>query len=344
MWVEIKEDLFQNANLTTLNRLISLLTWNPAGSVSRYNVLVHPNVVENNETFKQLPLALQGVLKEEFNTYVITNASIKYVISGRKISEYLELEEAISFFEQPLTILLENGLNDSHFILALINNFGRKNSSNQRLLSEHIKNRWIIFDNAGGCSNVKNVIVSKLNSFGWLSAKFKKHSYQYIRCIIILDSDKEYPTEPVKNNYQVLISYFEEIKFSTYHILEKRMIENYMPEDVYRAINTGSLKKWIHTYLELTPIQKDFLNISKGFSKELDKNGIRVPIRQEILDLYNLANPAFDILDRGFAYPKIKTRFPELFVKNPHSNKATLLARANSNEFLRIINLIESNI
>ncbi len=207
-------------------------------------------------------------------------------------------------------------------------------------LQKPVDNGWIQFENAGGCTNVENFIKGKLQSFNNLSCQNNKSNSMYLRCFVLLDSDKEYPNAPIKTTYQNLLLFLNENKVTS-HILEKRCMENYMPDDVLSYIaNTPELKKWFEAYFHLSHEQKDFLNISSGFSK---KNQDAIPItqrnelKQEIQDLYSNLSPAnYEILDKGFKFANFKTEFPQKFFHH-QVHKTSLQERCNSDELQEII-------
>jgi hypothetical protein len=144
-----------------------------------------------------------------------------------------------------------------------------------------------------------------------------------------------------KAQYKMLKSYLNSKKIA-YHFLEKRMMENYMPDEVYETITDRTLQRWIQVYKHLSDEQKDFLNITNGFPKEFDEHKIRKPIKTELLDLFkNLSKTNFDIVDEGFKYKDFKNEFPKFFMEHHSVYKESLKKRAHSDELERILQKIK---
>jgi hypothetical protein len=244
----------------------------------------------------------------------------------------------LTFFNQPVLILLENSLNDAYLIQAIIYHF-----DNFEKIKRHLENRWIQFDNLGGCKNLKNFINSKLSSFHLLP----KAQFNYLRCFVILDSDRISPTKRKEHKHSDGIHFMRRNKIK-YHILEKRNMENYMPIEVFKEWKDGQLDGWVDAYEHLSEKQKDFFNINVGFSKknEVGKSILkREELEKEIQDLYSdISEPNYQTLDNGFKLQDFKTDFPKKFTESPNVNKKTLLNRTseqeNPTEFLEILQKI----
>ncbi len=277
----------------------------------------------------------------QFNEYIENNSKIDYNITNKKGGNNYNIEESIRFFTQPISIILENNKNDAYFIRAIYSYFDRTDT-----IKEFEQNGWIRFENAGGCTNVKNFIKGQLESYEYLAYKNNRPSFDYLRMFILLDSDREYAAQPQKEKYNTLQQYLNSINItgSKYHILQKRMMENYMPKEVFEELKityskVTDLSNWLNVYLNLSSDQMDFLNIKSGFPKDKDVNGVRI-IDLNIKALYNLSQTNFDILDNGFHYPNFKNSFSELFIKSARVNKNSLKNRANSNELESILTKI----
>lgn len=351
MWIQINKDIFETADYKGLNYIYQILSWFPKNN-PRYKIFIFPDQVketQNYNNFKNSDHDFENLVEQQFNEFIQTQPSEKkcdYIITNQKGDKNFNIEEAIRFFSQPISIILENNKNDAYFIKAIINYL-----DGSGILKEYIENGWIRFENAGGCSNVKNFIEGELKSFEDLSSRNSRDTHHYYKAFILLDSDKEFLTQNQKSQYTTLITYLNSINIDSkrFHLLEKRMMENYLPDEVFLSLKdeyTGKngkrdLLNWINTYLSLTDIQKDFLNIKDGFSKETDKNGVRKPIKKEILNLYNtVTGQNFINIDNGFKYPDFKNSFSELFHKSNRVNKSSLQTRANSNELSIILNKI----
>lgn len=343
MWVEIAKNTFETKDSKGFYFILNLLTWNPGNSVSRYNIYVDSRDVNTTANYANLSNEDKKLLDDEFDAFWTTNANVSYYISEQNTNNTtFNLEEAIRFFIQPASVILENNKNDSAFVRAIIHHFDPKIGSGNQALVDFMNNGWIQFENAGGCTNVENFIEGKLQSFNELAAKNGTLNHKYLRCMVILDSDKEFATQAKKQEYIKLEAYLRSKDITNFHLLEKRMMENYMPDEVIDSIDDKNTKVWIDVYRILTAEQKDFLNYKSGFSKEKDDTGVRKPLKTEILALYNIDKTNFDKLDKGLNYAHFKDNFPTLFVKSGLVNKFTLKRRANSDELERILSKIRN--
>ena len=354
MWIEISSDTFVKAEFKSLNFLYQILSWYPSDSSSRYEIFVNTELVKNTNNYKQLKSIeadLDLFLDTQFNDFVTSqpqNAIKDYTVTYRKSRTFFEVEEAIQFFNQPVLIILENNKNDSAFVLAIIEYFGKENSINKS--KTHYENNWIRFENAGGCKNIPNVVESFLKSFEQLALKNKRHRSDYFRGLIIIDSDREYDNQPSKHDATLLRLNNLGIINGKIHILKKRMMENYLPNGVFEELRTKyqrnpqvnkDLINWINVYLSL-PLnsqglneKQNYLNIQKG-----KLHGSETPVPVDLTTLYTLSKAQFDILNAGFKLESFKNKFPLLFLSSSVVNKFTLTQRCENNELQEIMDKI----
>jgi hypothetical protein len=349
MWIEICEDIFENGDFKSLNFLYQILSWYPSDSFERYKVFIDFEKVNKSENYKKLKkheTDFDLLVESSFNEFITSSSSNKkknYYVTYKKSKINFEIEEAIQFFNQPVSIILENNKNDSAFLRAIIHHFGKAYDSN--IAQEHLNNNWIRFENAGGCSNMPNFIEMFLKQFEILAIRNNRSVTDYFRGLVILDSDKEYANQLSKHTPLIKKINKLGIKEENIHILEKRMMENYMPDEVFTELRTlfssnpfrnKELIDWIDVYLILQPNskgvneRKDFLNINKGKLK-----GEILPTTIELTNLYDLSDANFKILDNGFKYEKkqFKNMFPLLFMNSTFVNKHTLSIRCGTNEY-----------
>lgn len=352
MWIEINNDVFEDSDFKDLNYIIQILSWFPK-TTSRYNVFIDIDKVGKTENYKKLKGTdsnFEEYIEQQFNDFITFNPSNKardYIITNKSTINSFKVEEAIRFFNQPISIILENNKNDAYFIKAIFSHI-----DNNSILNEYVENGWIKFENAGGCTNVKNFIEGELKSFEDLASRNNRNSYDYYKAFVVLDSDKEFINQPQKQQFNTLIQFLNSVGIDSrkHHVLRKRMMENYMPDEVlielknlyYGKQGKKDLFDWINVYLNLNDEQKDFLNMKSGFSKELDIDSFRKPLLNDILNLYNIPELGFQILDDGFKFPDFKNAFPEMFYSSIRVNKMTLLRRSNSNELNEILSKIHS--
>ena len=347
MWISIGKDIFENSDFEGLSYIFHILSWSPKNSISRYNVLIDLEDIKQLENYTKLKEVVQNIdllLEKEFDDFINTkpkNSKADFNITNKKDVSNFNIEESIRFFGQPVSIVLENNKNDAYFIKSIIEHLDTSS-----VLKEHLKNGWIKFENAGGCSNVKNFLEGELNSFEDLAYRNHRNKFDYYRGIVILDSDKDYPTQSIQPKYVILLKFLKSIGLKdNIHILEKRMMDNYMPDEVFDEISlelTNSkddtiLKKWINVYKNLNSTQKDFLKYYDGFS--LDFGNLSLDVQT----LYhNQQGANFDILKSGFKYKVkgFKNEFPLKFSTSSRVNKHTLQSRSGSEELKEILSKI----
>lgn len=384
MWINITRDIFEKSDFKGLNFLYQILSFNPStSSRPRYNIIVDVENVKNTVNFNKLATIEPNIisfLEDELNYYV-TSSDIPYKVTSTKGELNYNLEEAIMFLNQPVSIILENNKNDAEFILAIIKNFGKNGDYNKT--EEHISNAWLQFQNAGGCTNIPNFIEGFLSQFKAIAIKNNRKLLDYFRGIIIIDSDKEYLSQQIKDEHKALLKKLELLGLNVsklidedtgkilndnhnFHILQKRMMENYLPIEVFREIkkqidrlDNQDLKDWLEVYLNLTNKEQfDFLNIPDGFPPKDNKfeSEIRKHVNINILSLYKLetSDINFKKLDKGFNFKgfddkgnlnsskdfNFKNEMPKWF-KKAIITKKNLEERDGEDELKQIIQKIE---
>lgn len=358
-WINIDENIVEKSEFSDFNFLIQLLKWKPSNSLHhRYYFFINknPKDLENFDNYARLSQTDREYLSNQYKASFISgkNVNFEYKISNEKskASKEFNLQESIRYFNTPVFLVIENSLNDSYFLKSLFRYFDIEYSSHSRI-SEFIDNDWIQFINAGGWSNIKNYIEGRKKSLEKFCSLNGRDKYNFIRCFVLMDSDKNYPTEILADRERLKTDLeSNDIKV---HILNKRAMENYMPDEVIENLEAidskyNSFSSWINVYKTISSEQKDFLNYQKGFPRELVTK-IKKPRTQQIQDIQNLystsiSNVNYDILDDGLRLPKFKDQFPKLYENNHHVHKATLLNREGgtneANEFREIIQKINS--
>lgn len=348
MWIEIENDIFQKSDFKGLNYLYQILSWYPSHSIPRYKIFIDLPKVESTPNYEKLKIietGLKELLESQFDEFITSNPKNcrpNHKITYKSGKNCFNIEEAIRFYSQPISIILENNKNDSCFIIAIIHHFDKNG-----MAKEHLKNGWIRFENAGGCSNTANFVDGFLEIFRDLAAKNSRDLSDYFRGLIVLDSDKEHSTDPQKSQYTTLLTNLALKGIKNIHILEKRMMENYMPDDVFidlkNEFGTRSRNKdlvdWINVYLYLNNDQKNYLKYYDGFNDDL------VRLDRNVQILYSgLSLKQFGILKEGFKYKgkNFKNQFPLLFLESDKVNRHTLNLRAGSGELEDILEKINN--
>ncbi len=347
MVIELYHDLFNVGNFRTLNLLIQLCL-----DRDRYRLYTDLVSLQANDSFKRLDFVDREILTQIYNEAMQNQdiqkrqkriVDVDYLVKitpNDLANEPIEfnLDEARTFFNQPVSIVLENSLNDAYLMQAIIHHFDDSDK-----LKRHLENRWIQFDNSGGCSNLENFINTKLSSFNTLP----KAPFHYLRCFVLLDSDRISPLKRKEHKHADRIRFLRRNRIA-HHVLEKRNMENYMPIEAFKEWKDGKLDNWVDAYEHLSEKQKDYFNINVGFSK---KNGRgesiykRKELDDEIRHLYDdIWESCYRTLDKGFKLQDFKRDFPKKFIESPNVNKKTLLNRTseqkNPTEFLEIVQKI----
>ncbi len=266
--------------------------------------------IRNSDWFKlQRPSYKEAI--EGYITWSIQSSVQKaaIIISNTDNQNHFSPDEAFEILNQIFEIVLENGENDVYFINALTRTFKKKG----KLIAKHWKEGCLKFGMGGG-SAITNVINEGKRRFESDKDKFPKESYRYLRYFVLVDSDRTFQNEKLKKDKENLVAFLNQNQIQ-HHVLEKREMENYLPDEAFSEIENND--DYLSAYLELTPIQKDYVDIEKGFS---DKNFDQLP--PEVKKLYrDVSEPNKKILRKNQlnfrgedGVPKsFKSEFPKLF-------------------------------
>jgi hypothetical protein len=335
MTYSFSNDIFQSPNERHLDLIEKI--WHT--SKDRHFLFIGGNenytVIKESEWYNHL----RQSHKEEIDNQVVASFNIgknkkKLLISNQETTSF-SLIEAYEMLHKPLTVILENMDYDRYFIDALIKNFKELGQK----IRKYYDNGWLIYVNGGG-SNIVNVINGLKDRFEKNKSNFPKKSHAYLRTLIIIDSDKRFPTEQeVANDKMTTLTIIKQN--SDYHVMLKREIENYLPDEIFNEIAGNDNFK--RAYLKLKPIQKDFFDLEKGFP---DKNFDQ--LEEEVRNLYKDVNEtdkktfrkeSMQFLKIDGKKDNFKARFPMLFESN-NINRKNLEARANSKELEVILQKI----
>jgi hypothetical protein len=328
MWVEIKSEVFEDGqNIFELRKLIQDLCYK-----HKYEVFIDLPNVYGLSIFQGIYDDIKEIIDDYYNRYTIESALIDCFVCNDVSDISFTVTEAITFFNLPLIVLLENSDNDGYFLDAIIREFKKSSKKVQRFKDNH----WLNYGNAGGSGGVKHFIERIKKEFNG--------EIKFLKCIVILDSDLEYSQIPNPKRTEIENYLFE--NNITFHCLEKREIENYLPDDIFESIESND--EFIKTYLrKLTSIQKDFIDIENGFGmdgKALEKSKPLVynlflneneNQKENTIKINNLRKGIKDKFDN------YKNDFPKLFEK---ATQEGLIERTkdqnNPNELKEILNKI----
>ncbi len=208
-------------------------------------------------------LILGGVLSRSINLPVEQHFSDCVVVVGGEhedIDKRFSLNEINEYLHTAATIVVENGKNDGCFVRAIMKYFTPLIN-----FEEQLSNRSVDIDPAGG-SGAKSRIEYFLD--------IHHNQPKYLRHLVIVDGDKRFPGDNTYESYRTQQNDDEYFQSKTvfYHILEKRTMENYMPDEVYSSQRNVFGDSWVDAYLRLTEEQKDYYYIAVGFLKDVPKN------------------------------------------------------------------------
>ena len=295
MVIEIKSNVFNDANnLRDVNYLIGIFSNN-----RRYSYFCDIPTIEKTEVYQNLLEIDKTIIEEYFNKHISESTKIDYYIETDATSTTFNLEEAKRYFVQPFIIILENGLNDSYFLNALITNFKKRS----KIIKRHLDNGWLDYGNGGGFDNITNEINAMMKPF----ENLPKENHKYLRCFVLVDSDKRFPNDSTKQNRENLFQFLNNVGVP-YHELEKREMENYLPNEVIETIESND--DFIQAYLRLNDLLKDYFDLEKGFTENLNSSseGVQTLYADVSVEDYKvLRNNKIQLP------PSFKSEFPKLF-------------------------------
>ena len=335
MTFTILNDIFEDNSASTIKVLDKI--WMPVGERHTFYIRNDGDIeaLRNSEWFN----GLRYIYREEIDLYITRSVQSSrppsILIVSNQSKDYYSVTEACEILTKPVTLILENAENDAHFVRALLKNFKKKGKK----IEKHLKNGWLEFGMGGG-SAIPDFIEAKKHRFEQDRDIFPKESCQYLRCFVLVDSDKSYLYQPLKAEKQSLVQFLEENQVP-YHILVKREMENYLPEVVFSEITSND--DYIRCYLDLSNMQKDYFDIEKGF------NNIRFEqLPPEIKSLYEdvsvankeiFRNKKLEIKDNNGKKLSVKKELPKLFLSENVTQEG-LQNRAGSNELQEILDKI----
>ena len=327
MRINIQSDLFYDMNnLKDVNYLISFLS-----DDRRHDVFCEINEVKETEVYNNLIADLKKVIELNYINFITSSQNAQLNIGNDNNENTMNISEAKKYLEQRFEIILENSLYDGYFIDSLIRNFKMRGKK----ILKHKEKGWLCYGNAGGCNNIINYITRIMEGFN----EYPKDRNKYLRLFVLIDSDKKFESEEPsitrKRTFEFLVN--NDIK---YYQLEKREMENYIPETAIQSISDDYLR----AYLTLSPIQKDYFDLEKGFNDKSYDN-----LKPEIQEQYsNLAEETYSILRKGIQSEpyksKFKSEFPKLFNAQEVTQESLLFRvshqKNNPNEIQAILDRI----
>lgn len=310
---------------------------------NRYELKIADGDILFTESFNNLMQSDRDVIERTIAMDIVSSSSscdceVKTGGDKEDTLKVFSAEEAIIYLLQPQSVILENGLNDSHFMNAVFELFDPSGT-----LSHYVKEGWIRYENAGGCLNVRNFLQARIQQYGG--------KQKFLRSFVLLDGDRRYPTDnKADEKYRTLKDKLDAWKVG-YHVLEKRCMENYMPDEAMRTVAGTAHQDWVNAYMMLTPEQKDFLSIAEGFETDITKEEKKV-VRAKEMQLTSkdkkrrkksyvrgyltleeqqfyasVSRGNFLHLEKGLKIKSFKVKYPEQFGNTAVTYRANLLSR-----------------
>lgn len=336
MIVKILSDIFEaSSNNYFLNKLFNVLE-------GRYDLDIEAYEVVKESAWYKTEVYPTKTMKEMIDLMLVSTATKsnnhnEITISSNKTNtNFFLLEEAIKYLEQPFSIIFENSNNDSIFFETLLRSFKKESLK----IKEFKNERWLSYSMAGG--DATDNIETELKSFD--SNIFTKEKHKYLRCFVLTDSDTLYPNMDLKSDKQKLKDFLDKNEVK-YHFLEKRELENYLPDEVFKELINSENKDYIEAYLRLSSEQKDFFDIEKGFPDKKFDDLKPDEFRELFKNISELDKRTFRKYDlRKINGKNFKSEFPKLFL-HEKVTKETLLKRTeyqnNKKELIDILKKIE---
>lgn len=330
----LAKDCFKPIHQKHLSLLIKLVA-----NTSEFNsVLVDNPDVFNDATFDSLDKDDKDILADSFSASVIGSTSHEgerimvsdkgSVMTSRKV---FSPKEAVDYINEPLLVLLENDYYDGRFIKCLIHNFG----SNR--IKHALAENKIRMAHSGGCGNTMNTMKERLGGFYYKT--------KFLRICVVWDGDQEYPGQRI-SKYNKDIQDLNEIGVK-YHILCKREMENYLPEEAVKVLASTRFNSWFNAFNAMSDVQKDYYDMNDGFkySNIPYSSANRDMLPDGVKTLFaDVSDTNFDLLKDGLKIGNFKDKFSDAFGTSPYANKATLLTRTSSqtnpNELQEIVDMI----
>lgn len=228
-----------------------------------------------------------GLDSEERRLSGVAGITLERTPSVRRLNvSYLDqticiitLDLVETFLGRPLMIVVENIEADKKFVETVLRFVGNLDPDNL----------WIEFVHGGG-----NDIVKVLRS---------KEGTERVFCLIDGDFISPGLVEPSQHGFQNTVREISNKYGYCLHILSKRAIENYLPDEAIRGylISKGCSSVESHPYFLFEPMQKDFFNMKKGLDDKSLENPIwQVPAIDELAKRETAVTEGEPVGIRGF--------------------------------------------
>ncbi|UUF15196.1 MULTISPECIES: hypothetical protein [Flavobacterium] len=250
MIVHIKSDVFGiESNFQKLNHMFAFFE-------DGKHILFLNEDISATDWAKSTSKTTREFCEVEFKNSIyssVTKVNLKIDTKNDLEKDTYSVYDAYILLQNNSIIFVENATSDGLFLKSIINNFTECDS-----IKNGLKKRWIGLKGVGGKNEFIKEINNELRKFRYEALPSEK----YLRAIVIIDSDKKYPSESLSDIHTSIIDYCDEKKIK-HHVLEKREIENYLPVQVFADFPHNH--QIVSSYLNLNNIQQSFYDFEKGF-------------------------------------------------------------------------------
>jgi hypothetical protein len=168
-------------------------------------------------------------------------------------------KQAASFVQQPLAVIMENKFTDGKLLDIALEFLAPPTLWR---LHQDADCRLIEYIGAGGVGEINKTVKERITNAKALNLP--------VRLIVFADSDGHFPSDMHSNAKAVYDA--SSLVGVPFCILGKRTIENYIPNEVFRAYidlpENSVRREKIDVLLKMTVQQRDFFAIKNGFGKQ----------------------------------------------------------------------------
>ncbi|EOA6549854.1 alpha amylase C-terminal domain-containing protein [Vibrio vulnificus] len=215
-------------------------------------------ISKNNDEWNRV---LDTYLLDSSSFEIYNSAIVKDVEKSNFDSQVpiLTPDDAVVVLKKPVELYLENSRNDKRFLSLVLNKY-------ERMLLSKLEDKELISFSSGGVDELYKLLCDNVSKKGRRNKRF-----------VLIDSDSTAPN--VISESAVRITEHCQSNSISYHVLERRAIENYLPiqflinrlRPEYKVPTNKDYKKYT-TYLSMTPEQRYHFHMKKGFNDESCRN------------------------------------------------------------------------
>ncbi|MBF0370703.1 MAG: hypothetical protein HQL52_14720 [Magnetococcales bacterium] len=181
---------------------------------------------------------------------------------------FLPAEPAACYLDKPLSILVENKFSDGKFLKIILKAYGGDDFNEWY---EQVDDQGLTYISGGGVTDLPNHIDDQM-------AKASEDGIP-LRLVVLTDRDSDKPGG-LSNQVGKVVACCKEHQI-VYHVLIKRAIENYIPDETLEAwalqpSNHQSREK-VETVLDMEPGERDFVDMKSAIERKIFKKIMEQP-------------------------------------------------------------------